>query len=89
MIGPGRSSASRWFVAASFALALMAARAALAETVLVESHTTTSYRANPSDPGIGTSWTAEAFDDTAWGQGTYGVGYETAPPGAVRSEEVV
>lgn len=32
------------------------------------------------DPGMG--WTAEAFDDAPWADGTYGVGYESNPPGA-------
>jgi hypothetical protein len=27
-------------------------------------------------------WTARAFDDVYWADGVYGVGYETAPPGA-------
>ena len=39
---------------------------------------TIRYRANASDPGIGTSWTGETFDDSAWTPGFYGVGYETA-----------
>jgi PKD repeat protein len=41
-----------------------------------------TYLANSSDPGIGTSFIAESFDDSTWAAGTYGVGYETAPPGA-------
>jgi PKD repeat protein len=41
-----------------------------------------TYHANSSDPGIGTSFIEESFDDSSWATGTYGVGYETAPPGA-------
>jgi hypothetical protein len=43
------------------------------------------YRANSSDPGIGTAWTAASYDTTGWLSGTYGVGYETSfsPPWAV------
>ncbi len=36
------------------------------------------YRANGSDPGIGSSWTLEAFDDSNWPTGSFGTGYETA-----------
>ena len=78
-----RSSSSGWLAAASVVVALLAARAASAESVLVEIHSGTTFLANASDPGIGTSWTTEAFNDAAWSQGSYGVGYETAPPGAV------
>jgi len=35
------------------------------------------YRANASDPGLGTTWATESFVDTAWPSGVYGVGYET------------
>src|SRR6185369_11675045 len=50
---------------------------ARAETVLVEAGKTMTWRANSSDPGIGTSWTAEGFNAGAWTAGNYGVGYET------------
>lgn len=40
------------------------------------------YVANLSDPGIGLLWTQEGFNDSSWPSGSYGVGYETAPPGA-------
>ena len=53
-----------------------------AETVLVQAGSACRYLANSSNPGIGTTWTAEAFADGAWPLGTYGVGYETTPPGA-------
>jgi PKD repeat protein len=82
-IRPDRSSASRWLVAGPITLTLLVARPAVADTPLVEFRTGTRYRANASDPGIGTSWTVEAFNDAAWGQGTHGIGYETAPPGVV------
>ena len=52
------------------------------ESVLVQAGSPCRYRANASNPGIGTTWTAEAFNDGAWPSGTYGVGYETELPGA-------
>lgn len=76
-------AAPRWLVAGPIALAILVARPAFAESVLVEFQTGTLYRANGSDPGIGLSLTAEASGDAAWGQGTYGIDYATAPPGAV------
>ncbi|HEV8701323.1 MAG TPA: thrombospondin type 3 repeat-containing protein [Candidatus Polarisedimenticolia bacterium] len=56
--------------------------AAAASVILVQFGSPMTYRANSSDPGIGTSFIAEAFDDSSWTPGVYGVGYETAPPGA-------
>jgi PKD repeat protein len=41
------------------------------------------FLANASDPGVGLAWISESFDDSTWTGGTYGVGYETAPPGAI------
>jgi len=50
---------------------------------LVGFGTPMSYLDNTTDPGIpGVSWTASAFPDGLWPQGYYGVGYETAAPGA-------
>ncbi len=46
------------------------------ETVLVADGSTAKYKANATDPGIGTTWTAEAFNDTAWSSGPYGMGYD-------------
>ncbi|MFN7965046.1 MAG: metallophosphoesterase [Acidobacteriota bacterium] len=57
---------------------LLAPRSALAETTLVQFGTAMRHLANADDPGIGTSWTAEAFDDAGWQSGSYGVGYDTA-----------
>jgi len=53
-----------------------------AETVLVQRGAPMRYRANVLDPGLALSWTNPAFSDAAWAAGSYGVGYETAPPGA-------
>ncbi len=53
-----------------------------ATSTLVALGSAMRYLGNASDPGIGLQWTNEAFDDASWGGGTYGVGYETAPPGA-------
>jgi len=46
------------------------------ETILVEFGTSMKYLANSTDPGIGETWKDEAFDDSGWTLGTYGVGYE-------------
>jgi len=34
------------------------------------------FLTNSSDPGIANTWKEEAFDDSGWGAGIYGVGYE-------------
>lgn len=59
------------------------APAALGQTVVAALGSAMLYRANTSDPGIGLSWILEGFNDSAWPAGTYGVGYESSPPGAV------
>ncbi|MFN2378240.1 MAG: metallophosphoesterase [Candidatus Binatia bacterium] len=59
------------------ALLALSPAAAWAETVLVAAGTPMTWKANSSDPGLGTSWTAEAFTPSGWNAGTYGVGYET------------
>jgi hypothetical protein len=46
------------------------------EIVLVEFGTEMKYLANSSDPGIGTDWIEEIFDDSGWTIGNYGVGFE-------------
>ncbi|HEX5043734.1 MAG TPA: metallophosphoesterase [Candidatus Polarisedimenticolaceae bacterium] len=63
--------------------ALLASSLLHAETVLVQAGASCRYRANSSNPGIGTTWTAEGFADGSWPSGTYGVGYETSLPGAL------
>lgn len=50
-----------------------------AETVLVEFGSPMRYLANISDPGVGLAWSERLFDDAAWPEGTYGVGYDMAP----------
>jgi hypothetical protein len=52
------------------------------DAVLIQFGSPMKYLPNSTDPGIGLAWTATVFDDGAWGNGEYGVGYETAPPGA-------
>jgi hypothetical protein len=42
---------------------------------------TMTYLANATDPGLGLAWVDEAFDDTSWEGGTYGVGFESAASG--------
>jgi cysteine-rich repeat protein len=71
------------FPAVAVAIAIVAASvvpASSAETVLVAAGSPMVYRANTADPGIGTTWTAEAFTPTGWSSGSYGVGYDTAAP---------
>ena len=46
------------------------------ETVLVAEGSTARYKANAVDPGLGISWTTEAFDATSWTSGPYGMGYD-------------
>lgn len=46
------------------------------EVVLVQFGTQMKFLANTVDPGIGTTWKDEAFDDSGWGTGLYGAGYE-------------
>jgi hypothetical protein len=67
---------------AAWLVLLAVAGTARAETVLVQAGSACRYRANSSNPGIGTTWTAEGFADGAWAMGPYGVGYERALPGA-------
>jgi len=43
---------------------------------------TITYLANASDPGVDATWMDEGFDDSAWDKGSYGIGYESAVPGA-------
>ncbi|MCP3979461.1 MAG: hypothetical protein GY716_09040 [bacterium] len=50
-----------------------------AETVFVETGSSTLYRVNGNDPGIGLSWTTAAFDDASWATGQFGIGYEATP----------
>jgi len=40
------------------------------------------YLANNSDPGLGETWIDPLFDDSSWGTGFFGVGYETGSFGA-------
>lgn len=40
------------------------------------------HLASSSNPGLGVGWIAEAFNDSFWPNGTYGVGYERVLPGA-------
>ncbi len=61
---------------------LHATAARASESVLVAAGAAMSYLANTANPGIGTTWVAEAYVPAGWSAGTYGVGYETAPPGA-------
>jgi cysteine-rich repeat protein len=68
------------FVAA--AALLTAGLATAAETVLVQAGSSMTYLANTANPGLGTTWTAEAFTPSGWSSGSYGVGYEVNLPGA-------
>ncbi|HET6372440.1 MAG TPA: metallophosphoesterase [Candidatus Polarisedimenticolia bacterium] len=53
------------------------------ETVLVQAGSSMRYLANKSDPLLGLAWIDPNFNDGSWTAGTYGVGYEMIPPGAV------
>ena len=80
-----RGSVLRLLLLAAIVGALIAAprRAEGAPVVFVQAGTPMKYLANQTNPGIlGPSWTTEAYKDIAWSTGVYGVGYETAPPGA-------
>lgn len=68
-------------LAAIFA-ALLCTPAGAAETVLIAAGSAMEYRANTTNPGVDATWTAESFTPSGWSSGTYGVGYETSPPGA-------
>ena len=49
-----------------------------AAQVLLEAGSGNRYLANSSNPGIGTSGTAENFPgESGWNNGSYGIGYET------------
>ncbi|HZE90027.1 MAG TPA: metallophosphoesterase, partial [Verrucomicrobiae bacterium] len=50
--------------------------AAAPAAVLVDFTSTTRYLANALDPGVGLAWIAPTFDDSSWGIGDFGVGYE-------------
>jgi len=77
-----QSAVAGRLLAAAVLVAAAGGQATAAETVLVAAGTSMTYRANASNPGIGITWTAEAFTPSGWSAGSYGVGYETSPPGA-------
>jgi hypothetical protein len=54
------------------------------ETLFVQFGSPMRYRSNTSGSFHtgGLNWTGLAFNDSAWEQGSYGVGYEASPPGA-------
>ncbi|HKQ60992.1 MAG TPA: thrombospondin type 3 repeat-containing protein [Candidatus Polarisedimenticolaceae bacterium] len=58
-------------------LVLLLATAPVSAQVIVEIGSSMRYRANTSNPGIGTNWTSGGFDDASWATGAYGVGYDT------------
>ena len=66
--------------AAAIVVALICGAGVTAQEVLVTEGSPMKYIANGADPGIGLAWVAPGFDDTAWSDGVYGVGYETGPP---------
>lgn len=76
MTGSGRAAA-RSFVAVVGLLVAGPLSFARAETILVQAGSTMSWKANATDPGLGTDWIAAGFDDSSWDTGTYGVGYDT------------
>ncbi len=55
------------------------------EIVSVEAGTPMRFLANsvaPTPDVINDQWTSPVFDDAGWAGGAFGIGYETAPPGA-------
>ncbi len=54
------------------------------ERALIESGSRMSYLVNSSDPGtlVSETWMTTGFDAGTWTSGSYGVGYESVPPGA-------
>ena len=50
--------------------------------VVLDSGSPLVYVANDDDPGIGTAWTADVFNDSGWTPGTFGIGYESNVVGA-------
>jgi hypothetical protein len=46
------------------------------EEVLVDEGSAMTYLVNSQDPGVGSTWVTESFDDASWTAGTYGIGYE-------------
>jgi len=48
------------------------------ERTVVEFGSSMRFLANTVDPGIGLDWIEEGFDDSVWGNGEYGVGYESS-----------
>jgi hypothetical protein len=54
---------------------------ATAAPLPVEFGSSMRYLANNSDPGVDAGWTTEVFDDAAWSDGSFGVGYETRTSG--------
>jgi hypothetical protein len=77
--------------AACVATALLATSPLLAagSQVLIGEGTPTRYLANLADPGLGTAWAAEHFDDRAWIEGRFGIGYDTAKSGQALIETAV
>jgi len=73
MCGAGRDFV--WLLAALWTAMSVAA---FGNTVVVDGTSNIQWLANASDPGLGESWTASAFDDSSWTAGTYGIGYDNA-----------
>ncbi len=85
MIG-NRSTVARLALLIVVALCCLgAADASASEIVSVEADTPMRFLANSAAPTpdvINDQWTSPAFDDAGWTGGAFGIGYETAPPGA-------
>ncbi len=81
--GVRKSSPALLLATVALLLAAWTRVSAAGDIVWIQFDSPMMYRANGGDPGIGLTWTSEGFDDAAWASGAYGVGYETAPPGAV------
>jgi PKD repeat protein len=81
--GPNAARKASAVLAMLCALLLCPAVQAQDDIVLIERGTSMLYLANSGDPGLGDTWTANAFDDSLWTVGDYGIGYENNLPGAI------
>ena len=80
----GETGASHWLARVALTLALVAAAVgARAESVEIEMGAATRYLANSTDPGLEMTWAEPDFvEGPEWSDGTFGIGYDVAPPGS-------
>ena len=76
-LGAMRSS-GRHSVGLFVAVVALLGAAALGDTIVVDTTSSVQWLANPSDPGLGETWTQSLFDDSSWTTGSYGIGYDNS-----------